>query len=134
VVSHDRYLLERITDQQYAILDGHLRHLPGGVDEYLELRRSADRAAQSSKGSSTPEPPADQLSGAERHAARKELGSAERRLATALKRIAALQDDLTTHDPSDYPGLAKIGEQIAEAEVQQASIEERWLELSELLS
>ncbi|MEI6699178.1 MAG: ABC-F family ATP-binding cassette domain-containing protein, partial [Mycobacteriaceae bacterium] len=31
VVSHDRYLLERITDQQYAILDGHLRHLPGGV-------------------------------------------------------------------------------------------------------
>lgn len=39
VVSHDRYLLERVTDQQYAILDGRLRHLPGGVDEYLKLRR-----------------------------------------------------------------------------------------------
>src|SRR5260370_14787353 len=37
VVSHDRYLLERITDQQYAILDGRLRHLPGGIDEYLRL-------------------------------------------------------------------------------------------------
>ena len=37
VVSHDRYLLERVTDQQYAILDGRLRHLPGGVDEYLRL-------------------------------------------------------------------------------------------------
>ncbi len=37
VVSHDRYLLERVTDQQYAILDGRLRHLPGGVDEYLTL-------------------------------------------------------------------------------------------------
>ncbi|MBU3687202.1 MAG: ABC-F family ATP-binding cassette domain-containing protein, partial [Mycobacterium sp.] len=35
VVSHDRYLLERVTDQQYAIIDGRLRHLPGGVDEYL---------------------------------------------------------------------------------------------------
>ena len=34
---HDRYLLERVTDQQYAILDGRLRHLPGGVDEYLKL-------------------------------------------------------------------------------------------------
>jgi ABC transport system ATP-binding/permease protein len=37
VVSHDRYLLERVTDQQYAILDGRLRHLPGGIDQYLRL-------------------------------------------------------------------------------------------------
>ncbi|ACZ31736.1 ABC transporter related protein [Xylanimonas cellulosilytica DSM 15894] len=41
VVSHDRYLLERATDQQYAILDGRLRHLPGGVDQYLALRAAA---------------------------------------------------------------------------------------------
>src|SRR5690606_41982622 len=32
VVSHDRYLIERVTDQQYAVLGGHLRHLPGGVE------------------------------------------------------------------------------------------------------
>jgi len=49
VVSHDRYLLERVTDQQYAILDGRLRHLPGGVDEYLRLTAQAttERAASS---------------------------------------------------------------------------------------
>ena len=41
VVSHDRYFLERVTDQQYAILGGRLRHLPGGVDEYLRLRSQA---------------------------------------------------------------------------------------------
>src|ERR1700709_995218 len=34
VVSHDRYLIERVTDQQYAVLDGHFRHLPKGVEEY----------------------------------------------------------------------------------------------------
>ncbi len=39
VVSHDRYLLERVTDQQYAVLGGHLRHLPGGVDEYMRCGR-----------------------------------------------------------------------------------------------
>ena len=40
VVTHDRYLLERVTDHQYALLgDGALRHLPSGVDEYLRLRR-----------------------------------------------------------------------------------------------
>ncbi|HHW82738.1 MAG TPA: ABC-F family ATP-binding cassette domain-containing protein, partial [Actinomycetales bacterium] len=41
VVSHDRYFLERVTDQQYAILGRGLRHLPGGVDEYLRLRAHA---------------------------------------------------------------------------------------------
>ncbi|MCD1285675.1 MULTISPECIES: ABC-F family ATP-binding cassette domain-containing protein [unclassified Brevibacterium] len=45
VVSHDRYLLERVTDQQYAILDHGLRHVPGGVDEYLKLRAEAARAS-----------------------------------------------------------------------------------------
>ena len=39
VVSHDRYLIERVTDRQFAILDGHLRDLPRGVEQYLELRR-----------------------------------------------------------------------------------------------
>ena len=46
VVSHDRYLLERVTDQQYAILDGRLRHLPGGVDEYLRLAGKASARAR----------------------------------------------------------------------------------------
>ena len=43
VVSHDRYLLERVTDQQYAILDNRLRHVPGGVEEYLRLRAEQER-------------------------------------------------------------------------------------------
>ncbi len=45
VVSHDRYLMERITDQQYAVLDGGLRHLPGGVDEYVRLSRERRTAS-----------------------------------------------------------------------------------------
>jgi len=39
VVSHDRYLMERVTDQQYAVVDGGLQHLPGGIDEYVRLSR-----------------------------------------------------------------------------------------------
>ena len=37
VVSHDRYLLERVTDQQYALIGGKVRHLPGGVQDYLDM-------------------------------------------------------------------------------------------------
>ncbi|WP_084105034.1 ABC-F family ATP-binding cassette domain-containing protein [Demequina sp. NBRC 110056] len=43
VVSHDRYLMERVTDQQFAVVDGGVRHLPGGVDEYVRMSR--DRRA-----------------------------------------------------------------------------------------
>ena len=56
VVSHDRYLLERVTDQQYAVLDGRLRHLPGGIDEYLRL---ADRG----RAEATTEPSRPQRAG-----------------------------------------------------------------------
>ncbi|MGB3185628.1 MAG: ATP-binding cassette domain-containing protein [Ornithinimicrobium sp.] len=50
VVSHDRYLLERMTDRQMAMLgDGSLRDLPGGVEQYLELRRGALSATSKSK-------------------------------------------------------------------------------------
>src|SRR5699024_10102290 len=44
VVSHDRYLLERVTDTQYAVLDGAVRHVPGGVEQYLQLRRDGEGA------------------------------------------------------------------------------------------
>lgn len=37
VVSHDSYLLERVTDQQFAIIDEQVRHLPGGVNDYFDL-------------------------------------------------------------------------------------------------
>lgn len=42
LVTHDRYLMERVTDHQFAILNGKVRHLPRGVEEYLELSAQAD--------------------------------------------------------------------------------------------
>lgn len=41
LVTHDRYLMERVTDSQFALIDGHLRHLPGGVDEYVSIMEDA---------------------------------------------------------------------------------------------
>ena len=63
VVSHDRYLLERVTDQQYAMLDGRLRHLPGGVDEYLRL--ADQRMGEATAGSSRPARPPQRHIGAD---------------------------------------------------------------------
>jgi ATP-binding cassette subfamily F protein uup len=83
VISHDRYLLERITDQQYAVLDGHLRHLPGGVDQYLQLR-----AGQTSAGRVEAQPRVETtsagfdapISSATQPAQKPKLGGADLRL------------------------------------------------------
>jgi ABC transport system ATP-binding/permease protein len=131
VVSHDRYLLERVTDQQYAILDGRLRHLPGGVDEYLRLaseasvERAAPAAARSSESS--------QISGAELRAAEKELGAIDRRLARLADQIAAKHRELADHDQSDHLGIARLTEQLRELEIGVTELESRWMEVSEIL-
>ena len=44
LITHDRYLMERVTDDQFALVDGKIRHVPGGVDEYLRLLDERDSA------------------------------------------------------------------------------------------
>lgn len=51
LVSHDRYLMERVTDDQFALIEGKVVHVPRGVDEYLELLE--DRAHTKQKGGSS---------------------------------------------------------------------------------
>lgn len=112
VVSQDRYFLERITDQQYAVMGGRLRHLPGGIDEYLRLRASgqdAAPAASSSAPTSAATAPAG-LSGAELRAAEKELSSLERRIEKLQQQAATARGELADLDQSDY---ALLGAEMA---------------------
>jgi ABC transport system ATP-binding/permease protein len=127
VVSHDRYLLERITDQQYAILDGRLRHLPGGVDEYLRL--AAHSAGAPEQPRATPKPEA--MSGAQRRAAEKELTSVDRQLARLADRIAAKHVELADYDQSDHVGITRLTAELRALEDEVGALESRWLELSE---
>ncbi|OBH46134.1 ABC-F family ATP-binding cassette domain-containing protein [Mycobacterium mantenii] len=132
VVSHDRYLLERITDQQYAVLDGRLRHLPGGVDEYLRL--AAHQTGEATAGSSRPSEPAPQaMSGAERRAAEKEVASVDRQLARLADRIEDKHNELAAYDQSDHVGITRLTQELRALEDEVAATESRWLELSELL-
>lgn len=129
VVSHDRYLLERITDQQYAILDGRLRHLPGGVDEYLRLAAERQEApAQQTKPIAV-----EGLSGAQLRNVEKEIASIDRSLTKLADRIAGKHDELAAHDQSDHVGVGRLTTQLRDLEGQVAELESRWMELSELL-
>ncbi|MDN3496035.1 ABC-F family ATP-binding cassette domain-containing protein [Planococcus sp. APC 4015] len=130
VVSHDRYFIERVTDQQFAILSGHLRHLPGGVDEYLRLREREKSAATASTSTVAI---SSGLSGAELRSAQKELAAAERKQEKLEKQIAAARAALADHDQDDYAGLGTEMARIGALEAERDQLEERWFELTELL-
>jgi ATPase subunit of ABC transporter with duplicated ATPase domains len=127
VVSHDRYLVERVTDMQYAILDGHLRHLPGGVEEYLRLRAAQDRPVVEAG------PRAVASSAAEQRAAAKQLQATERKFQRIEERIVQLHAQMAGHDSADYVGLGKLHDQVRGLEAELAEVEDAWLELSEQL-
>ena len=149
LVTHDRYLMERVTDNHYALINGKIRHLPRGVDEYLELvgRTTDERggvvASASGKASAskqTSEPvderaagAASKLSGGEIHALRKSMASAERKMDTLRGKIDGIHQAMTEVDPSDYVKLGDMQKEIKEIEAQIEALEEEWMEAAEAL-
>lgn len=134
VVSHDRYLLERVTDQQFALLgDGSLRHLPGGVDQYLELRKHSLTNTTASSDPKVAAQESPRLSGATLREAEKNLSRIERALEKLATDEAKLHEQMAAHDQSDYAGLGEMAEKQAEFNAKRDQLELEWLEISELL-
>ena len=160
LVTHDRYLMERVTDHQFALIDGKVRHLPGGVDEYLKLAEEADREAAKSAGGgrgnavgvgsvggdlgrpslATSNDPgnaaassAPVLSGGEQRALRKLMTSNEKKIETLKGKIEKKQLEMAAADQSDYLVLTAMQEEIADFETQIEALELEWFEAAEKL-
>ena len=162
VVSHDRYLLERVTDQQFALIGGKIRHLPGGVQDYLDMTEAIkngkdpfadEKAGKTGKGrkngdavsadSSTSAgdsgdvansaATAPKLTGKAYHEASRRVSAIERKLAKLEEQKADVEARMAAHDPSDYEGLNKLNEQLQAVTDESESLEMEWMELSEQL-
>lgn len=135
VVSHDRYLIERVTDQQYAVMDGGMRHLPRGVDQYLEIRAAANKGSNTddNRSSTGASPKKSSLGGADLRNAQKEFAAAGRKLEKLATRIAEVHATMATHDQSDYQGLGDLAKEIAAAQAERSQLETRWLQLADVL-
>jgi ATPase subunit of ABC transporter with duplicated ATPase domains len=134
VVSHDRYLLERVTDQQYAVIDGEFRHVPGGVDQYLALegQRSSPSAAPAPQEISAPS--TTLRPGSKEHrVAEKEHKALLRKVADLTQQISDKDQQLATQDQTDLETLTTLAEERANLQQQLVVAEERWMELEELL-
>ncbi len=120
VVSHDRYLIERICDSTVALLgDGSLAALPGGVEQYLHRRAErvhtqvAERRER--KGDS--------------RSARKELSRLERQIAQLERREAQLHTQLAAH-ATDFTRVSSLDAELRAARAEREAAEQSWLELA----
>ena len=145
VVSHDRYLLERVTDDQYALIGGKVRHLPGGVDDYLEMiehRQGNGESGRSvgagSRGSASDDDHGNdavgddgesKLTGKAFHDAQRRMSAIERRLAKLEEERGHLEEEMASHDPSDYEGLAALNKSLGSVDEESSALESEWMDL-----
>ncbi|MBE9373908.1 ABC-F family ATP-binding cassette domain-containing protein [Saccharopolyspora sp. HNM0983] len=133
VVSHDRYLVERICDSVHALFgDGKLTHLPGGIDEYLARRHSLLEAAQNVGKQADDAGTRAGLSGAQEHAARKELARCERQLDKLATKEQQLHEKLAEAATSPER-LQELNGQLRDLGAEKEQVESRWLELADQL-
>ena len=139
VVSHDRYLLERVCDRQVALMgDGKVRDLPGGVEQYLELRRASlspanvEIATQRASLTEHLHESATGPSAAELREARKDMARIEKqlaRLAEREERIHAAMAEAAT----DHERVTELGVQLREVAEEREALELEWLEAAEVV-
>jgi ATP-binding cassette subfamily F protein uup len=125
VVSHDRYLVERVCDTVVALLgDGRVTHLPGGIDEYLDRLPATITPAPVQTRSATVSDAAEQRN------ARKALARLERRLDTLHSRVTALNEAMADAG-ADTDRLVELDAQLKAVRAEQDEIEQEWLAAAE---
>jgi ATP-binding cassette subfamily F protein uup len=130
VASHDRYLVERVTEVAYGMFgDGRLVHLPGGVDEYLARVASSEEDGVPAREADVA-PGATGLSPGEMRQARKDLVRLERQLAKLEERILKVNEKLADHG-ADYEKIVELEAQLKAAQEERGQVEGQWLELAE---
>lgn len=134
VVSHDRYFLERVCDTFVGVMgDGGLQGLPGGLEQYLELRarQSADPTAFTPVGSSTGANN-PQLTAAQKRELQKDQQRIERSISKLDTQIKLILSDMETYY-SDFEKVAKLNDELQPMIQEKETLEERWMELSDSL-
>ncbi|MCW2548338.1 MAG: transporter related, partial [Mycobacterium sp.] len=128
VVSHDRWFLERVTDSIVALTgDGRLAALPGGVDEYLALRRKRTQNAPRSTPAASPKAGGDtRLDERQRN---KDLQRLERQMQRLDKKERQLHEELAA-SATDAAEVMRLDAALREVIAEKITTEESWLELA----
>ena len=135
VVSHDRYLINKLADRLYVLGKDGAKLYPGNYDYYLEKRQEEAEAAPREEAA-----PKVNL-----YKLRKERESELRKKRTALSRVegqieendrerAALAEKLEQPEvAADYQAVTQTSQEIAALEAQGEALLQQWTQLSEEL-
>ncbi|MDQ1286535.1 MAG: transport system ATP-binding/permease protein [Actinomycetota bacterium] len=140
VISHDRYLLERVCDRQVALLgDGRVRDLPGGVEQYLDLRRALLQEGTTGGGGA---PAAGDDAGfgdlstgpsaGEVRAARKDMARIERQLSRLAEAEQRLHTELA-EKATDHEAVLRLDARLRQLRTEREALEEEWLSSAEIV-
>jgi len=140
VVSHDRYLVERVADTVLAVPgDGRLLHRPGGVEQYLADRRAAGTVVAGPAGVGAGGSPgsgdssaSDRPDPAQARLLRKELQRLERRMESLRRKQSDLHGKLATVG-GDYAAAARLDEELQAVTDDLDVAESDWLIVAEKL-
>ena len=156
VISHDRYLIERVCDSTWALFgDGTLTNLPGGIEEYLQRRASLAQstvasnvgsAAAQSRSASSPTASssspdvagagagasASGLSAAEERKLTKELQSLERKIAKLDDKQAQIEQAMA-EAADDFARVAELNEQLSAVREEKDELDMQWMEVADKL-
>lgn len=145
VISHDRYLIERIADSTWALFGNNkLRNLPGGIEEYLQRRRDMAEAAGSGALNVGPnQPPTEAveekapestLSAQEHRQLRKELNALERKMSKLGEEEEKLNATMAeAAEKMDTDALVDLNAKLQAVQAEREELEMRWLEVGEEL-
>jgi ATP-binding cassette subfamily F protein uup len=129
VVSHDRYFLERVTDHVLAVAGAGLAFLPGGVDEYLNIRALGEAGSHRAPAAPPPSSPPPG-SAAQVRTGQKELVRIERQIARLADQEDRLAAELAEH-ATDYAKLIELGAELRSVQQEKTELEDRWLVVAE---
>jgi ATP-binding cassette subfamily F protein uup len=132
LVSHDRYLLDKMSEQLFIMEgNGEVNIYNGNYSEYRisleQLKEKAEKKAQSSIGDTAGKDASKKLSYKEQ----KELEDHETEIAVLEDKIVSLTSSLSSIDSSNYQEIEKVSGQIQELNDKLDVVMGRWLELSE---
>ncbi|MDA8197527.1 MAG: ABC-F family ATP-binding cassette domain-containing protein [Actinomycetota bacterium] len=135
MVSHDRYMIERVTDNQYLLIGGKLHHLPRGVDSYFEALSVAAEAKLGGRSKLAPlqsnsSKDSKETSQGPKKSRSKELNNIERKLSRIDEKISRLSDELAGLAYEEYQKAMDLDQQVKALVAEKASLEDEWLELS----
>lgn len=142
VVSHDRFLLERVTDTQYALINGKVLHLPGGVDDYLAMvdgggTVTADVVSTAAAITDTQDRTAaqedDKVLRQKKYEASKRISAIERKMAKLEQQKTKIEEKMAQQAGSDFAALEELNKKLQANDAESGDLEAEWMELSEFV-